>query len=88
MLGSVKGNAYRTCGDTFQLGHDDNLGTFKTGFWYDSTTNHRYTYGINYDTTGADTIDLSATALHRAAAPGDNPATLPGAPAMPRCCPR
>ena len=81
MLGSVKGNEYRTYGDTFQLSHDDQLGTFKAGLWYDSTTNHRYTYGVNYDTTGADTIDLTSTALYKAAAPGGNPATLPGASA-------
>lgn len=81
MLGSVKGNEYRTYGDTFQLGHDDTIGTFKTGLWYDSTTNHRYTYGVNYDTTGADTIDLTAAALYKAAAPGGNPATLFGASA-------
>jgi iron complex outermembrane receptor protein len=78
VLGSVKGNEYRTYGDTFSLVHDDALGTFKAGFWYDKTTNHRYTFGVNYDTTGADTIDLSATALYKAAAPGGNPATLPG----------
>jgi len=79
MLGSVKGNEYRTYGDTFALIHDDAVGTFKTGLWYDTTTNHRYTYGVNYDTTGADAIDLTATALYKAAAPGGNPATLPGA---------
>ena len=81
MLGSVKGNEYRTYGDTLQLVHDDAMGTFKTGLWYDRTTNHRYTYGVNYDTTGADAIDLTATALYKAPAPGGNPATLPGAPA-------
>jgi len=81
MLGSIKGNEYRTYGDTFALVHDGAMGTFKTGFWYDKTTNHRYTYGVNYDTTGADAIDLSATALYKAAAPGGNPATLPGASA-------
>ena len=78
MLGSVKGNEYRTYGDTLLLSHEDALGTFKTGLWYDRTTNHRFTYGVNYDTTGADTIDLTPTALYKAAAPGGNPATLPG----------
>jgi iron complex outermembrane receptor protein len=78
MLGSVKGNEYRTYGDTFFLTHDDAVGTFKTGLWYDTTTNHRYTYGVNYDTTGASTIDLTSTALYKAPAPGGNPATLPG----------
>lgn len=81
MLGSVKGNEYRTYGNTFQLLHDDTLGLFKTGFWYDTTTNHRYTYGVNYDTTGARAIDLTATALYKAPAPAGNPATLPGAAA-------
>ena len=78
MLGSVKGNEYRTYGDTFSLTHDDDIGTFKTGLWYDTTTNHRYTYGVNYDTTGANAIDLTSAALYKAAAPGGNPATLPG----------
>ncbi len=78
MLGSVKGNEYRTYGDTLQISHEDTVGIFKTGLWYDATTNHRYTYGINYDTTGADTIDLTSAALYKAAAPGGNPATLPG----------
>jgi iron complex outermembrane receptor protein len=81
VLGSVKGNEYRTYGNTFQLVRDDNRGTFKAGLWYDSTTNHRFTYGVNYDTTGADTIDLTSTALYKAAAPGGNPLTLPGAAA-------
>ena len=79
MLGSVKGNEYRTYGDTFQVVHDDAIGLFKAGLWYDSTTNHRYTFGVNYDTTGADTIDLTTAALYKAAAPGGNPLTLPGA---------
>ena len=79
MLGSVKGNEYRTYGDTFLVSHEDSIGTFKAGLWYDATTNHRYTYGINYDTTGANTIDLTSAALYKAAAPGGNPATLPGA---------
>ncbi|MFI5337166.1 MAG: TonB-dependent receptor [Opitutales bacterium] len=79
MLGSLKGNEYRTYGDTFLLTHEDSVGIFKTGFWYDSTTNHRYTYGVNYDTTGANAIDLTSTALYKAAAPGGNPLTLPGA---------
>lgn len=78
MLGSVKSNEYRTYGDTFSLIRDDAVGTFKTGLWYDTTTNHRYTYGVNYDTTGADPIDLTSAALYKAAAPGGNPATLPG----------
>jgi iron complex outermembrane receptor protein len=81
MLGSVKGNEYRTYGDTFEVSHEDATGTFKAGLWYDKTTNNRYTYGVNYDTTGADAIDLTATALYKAAAPDGNPATLPGASA-------
>ncbi len=80
MLGSVKLNQYRTYGDTFSASHEDSTGIFKTGFWYDRTKNHRNTYGVNYDTTGADAIDLTPTALYKAAAPGGNPATLPGAP--------
>ncbi|MCX6944983.1 MAG: TonB-dependent receptor [Opitutales bacterium] len=79
MLGSVKLNEYRTYGDSFLLAHEDATGTFKAGLWYDATTNHRHTYGVNYDTTGAEAIDLTATALYKAAAPGGNPATLPGA---------
>ena len=79
MLGSVKLNEYRTYGDTFQLVSTTTaLGTFKAGLWYDRTTNHRYTYGVNYDTTGADEIDLTSAALYKAPAPGGNPATLPG----------
>ena len=79
MLGSLKLNEYRTYGDTLLVSNESAFGTFKAGLWYDSTTNHRYTYGVNYDTTGADAIDLTSTALYRAAAPGGNPATLPGA---------
>jgi iron complex outermembrane recepter protein len=79
MLGSVKLNEYRTYGDTFAIVNESEIGTFKAGVWVDSTTNHRYTYGVNYDTTGATTIDLTATALYKAAAPGGNPLTLPGA---------
>ncbi len=78
MLGSLKLNEYRTVGDSFALVNESELGTFKTGFWHDFTKNHRYTYGVNYDTTGADAIDLSSTALYKAAAPGGNPLTLPG----------
>jgi iron complex outermembrane receptor protein len=78
MLGSIKLNEYRTYGDSLVLANETSFGTFKAGLWYDATRNHRYTYGINYDTTGAEAIDLSATALYKAAAPGGNPATLPG----------
>jgi iron complex outermembrane receptor protein len=78
MLGSLKQNEYRTYGDSFALSNDGEHGTLKVGLWYDTTTNHRYTYGVNYDTTGADQIDLTSTALYKAAAPGGNPATLPG----------
>ena len=78
MLGSVKLNEYRTYGDSFLLTHESAMGIFKTGFWYDKTKNHRHTYGVNYDTTGADAIDLTADALYKAAAPGGNPLTLPG----------
>ena len=79
MLGSVKLNEYRTYGDSLALRFAGPSGIFKTGFWVDSTINHRHTYGVNYDTTGADQIDLSSTALFKAAAPGGNPDTLPGA---------
>jgi iron complex outermembrane receptor protein len=78
MLGSLKQNEYRTVGDAFALVHEDEAGTFKAGLWHDFTKNHRSTYGVNYDTTGADAIDLSSTALYKAAAPGGNPLTLPG----------
>ena len=53
MLGSVKLNEYRTYGDTFAIVNQSEIGTFKAGVWVDSTTNHRYTYGVNYDTTGS-----------------------------------
>jgi iron complex outermembrane receptor protein len=79
MLGSVKLNEYRTYGDSFTLAHAGPAGIFKAGFWVDATINHRHTYGVNYDTTGADQIDLTDTALYKAAAPGGNPDTLPGA---------
>ncbi len=79
MLGSLKQNEYRTYGDSFSVVNDSQMGTFKAGLWYDFTKNHRYTYGVNYDTTGADQIDLTSTALYKAAAPGGNPLTLPGA---------
>ena len=80
MLGSLKQNEYRTYGDSFVLSHESEVGTLKVGLWYDTTTNHRFTYGVNYDTTGAKAIDLSSTALYKAAAPGGNPLTLPGGP--------
>jgi iron complex outermembrane receptor protein len=78
MLGSVKLNEYRTYGDSLVLSNESAFGTFKVGLWYDKTNNHRYTYGINYDTTGPEQIDLTSAALYKAAAPGGNPATLPG----------
>lgn len=79
MLGSLKQNEYRTYGNSFVLTQESERGTFKAGLWYDTTTNHRYTYGVNYDTTGADAIDLTKDALYKAVAPGGNPATLAGA---------
>lgn len=79
MLGSVKLNEYRTYGDSLVVANESSFGTFKAGLWYDRTKNHRNTVGVNYDTTGADVIDLTSTALYKAAAPGGNPATLPGA---------
>ena len=79
MLGSVKVNEYRTYGDTVVLSDETAMGTFKTGLWYDHSKNHRSTYGVNYMTTGPDAIDLTSTALYKAAAPAGNPLTLPGA---------
>ena len=78
MLGSVKLNKYRTYGNTLAISHEDGIGTFKTGLWYDVTRNDRYTYGVNYDTTGADQIDLTSAALYKATIK-TNPATSPGA---------
>ena len=79
MLGRLKTNEYRTFGDTFVLSNDNDTGLFKTGLWYDFSINHRNLFGVNYDTTGADQIDLGSAALFKAAAPGGNPGTLPGA---------
>ncbi len=78
--GALKQNEYRTYGNSFLVTHEGDLGTFKAGLWYDTTTNHRFLHGVNYDTTGAKVIDLTSVALYRAPAPGGNPLTLPGAP--------
>jgi iron complex outermembrane receptor protein len=46
--GRFKVNRYRAWGDQLVLSHADDVGTFKTGLWWEWTRNPRYQYNIDY----------------------------------------
>ena len=56
--GTYQLNAYRSYADIAQLSHDDNLGTFKTGFWAEYVRNPRYQYLLDY-TLGRHELDFN-----------------------------
>lgn len=58
MGGFVKINNYRAWGDVLQLTHTDDYGQFRTGGWYEYTTNSRSSVAIDYGRGGA--IDVKA----------------------------
>lgn len=60
MTGALKVNRYRAWGNYFLLSHDDAMGTFKTGLWWENTRNPRYQYRIDY--TRAEALDYDPVA--------------------------
>jgi iron complex outermembrane receptor protein len=78
MQGSYKVNRYRNIGDYLVVTHTDDVGQFKTGFWYDHTRNPRYLYGLNY-TTGGDTAVDTQVSTNQFAPVATNPNTALGA---------
>jgi len=57
MLGNNKINAYRSYGVTWNIVNDSDYGAFKAGLWAETNDNTRSTIGLNYMTTGPNTID-------------------------------
>lgn len=53
MGGYIKINNYRAWGDVLQLVHADDHGQFRTGGWYEYTTNDRSSIAIDYGRGGA-----------------------------------
>jgi iron complex outermembrane receptor protein len=58
MGGYIKINKYRSWGDTFALTHTDDHGQFRTGGWYEYTSNDRSSVAIDYARDGA--IDVKS----------------------------
>jgi len=56
--GTYQLNAYRSWADIAQLSHEDNFGTFKTGFWAEYIRNPRYQYLLDY-TRGKNVLDYN-----------------------------
>ncbi|MEP6899188.1 MAG: TonB-dependent receptor [Rhodanobacter sp.] len=53
MGGYLKVNTYRAWGDTFELTHTDEHGEFRTGGWFEYTTNDRSSLALDYGRGGA-----------------------------------
>lgn len=61
LAGRFKVNAVRSVGNTFALTHDDAMGTFKTGVWYDYQHGPRYQIALDYNIANAQALGMVAT---------------------------
>jgi len=58
--GQYKVNVVRTYGTYLAVTHDDDIGTFKTGVWFDYQHGPRYNYYLDYNVANAEAIGLPA----------------------------
>ncbi len=61
LAGRFKVNSVRSVGDTFAISHEDDKGTFKTGFWFDYQHGPRYQIALDYNVANAQKLGLVAT---------------------------
>jgi len=58
--GQLKVNVVRSYGTSAALSHEDDIGTFKTGVWFDYQHGPRYNYFLDYNVAHAQAIGLVA----------------------------
>ena len=58
--GQLKVNVVRTYGTYAAVSHDDDMGSFRTGVWFDYQHGPRYNYYLDYNTAHAQAIGLVA----------------------------
>ena len=61
LAGRFKVNAVRSAGDTLAVSHDDAMGTFKTGVWFDYQHGPRYQTALDYNVANAQKLGMVAT---------------------------
>jgi iron complex outermembrane receptor protein len=60
LAGRFKVNGVRAVGNTLALTHDDAMGTFKTGLWFDYQHGPRYQYALDYNIAKAQALGMVA----------------------------
>ncbi len=61
LAGRFKLNSVRSAGNTFALTHDDDMGTFKAGVWFDYQHGPRYQIALDYNIANAQALGMVAT---------------------------
>jgi len=61
LAGRFKVNSVRAVGNTLAVSHNDDLGTFKTGVWFDYQHGPRYKYALDYNVANAQKLGLLET---------------------------
>ena len=60
LAGRFKLNSVRSVGNTLAVTHDDTMGTFKTGVWFDYQHGPRYQYALDYNVANAQALGMVA----------------------------
>jgi iron complex outermembrane receptor protein len=61
LAGRFKVNSVRAVGDTLAVSHEDDMGTFKTGVWFDYQHGPRYQIALDYNVANAQKLGMVAT---------------------------
>ncbi len=59
LSGQFKVNVVRSYGTYAAVTHDDDMGTFKTGVWFDYQHGPRYKYALDYNTANAQALGMA-----------------------------
>ncbi|MCX6955086.1 MAG: TonB-dependent receptor [Verrucomicrobia bacterium] len=60
LAGRFKVNSVRSVGNTLAVSHDDPVGSFKTGVWFDYQHGPRYQYALDYNVANAQKLGMVA----------------------------
>ena len=60
LAGRFKVNSVRSVGNTLAVSHDDDMGTFKTGVWFDYQHGPRYQIALDYNIANAQKLGMVA----------------------------
>ena len=61
LAGRFKVNSVRSVGNTLAVSHSDDVGTFKTGVWFDYQHGPRYQIALDYNVANAQKLGMVAT---------------------------